>query len=817
MQPSRALLPILLLAAGLAAGGQSLSLRLDWGGAALGRPFPVTGGVPFARGALADADAVRLTARGRPLPLQAEVLAWWPDGSVKWLLLDFQAAPGLERLTLDYGPGVERPPARGIVARAEADAVTVDTGPLKFRVREGGSGFIDDLWFRGTRVAAAGEGRRHFMDFVHTDSPADYRPMSRLVRGGRPDASTLVVDAVILEKRGPLHAVVRVDGRTTYRHVGSTIEGTEAKGACPFRLRLHAYAGQSFLRVEHFFVYEGDGDHDFVRALGLRLPLPPGASTIRFIGDAVVRPEQPVAGLCQQSADDFQVWASDGRAVQVVHLGGRFEGVLDVAGEGAGLAMGVKELWQNHAKGLRADLQARHATIYLWPPEAPPLDFRRHAREWSVGETGEPDDKRSDKPAPFRAQRRPNYRLASKGTGKTHYAFIHLHGPEEKPRDIRALHALVDHRPLLWASPAHYARSLALGRYRERVPGEHEALEEALDAPIRFWRFSQDHFRWYGIWLYGNLCQCINTYLPIGRWERSFGRWGWANGDSMGRLGYALVLQALRKCERADLEFAESYLYNVHDVCSVHSPAYPEHFGSHFAYFKGTSHRHGAWPWACPYTGIRGSHPAGAKIYYYLTGEGHVRDILDEVTQLALTRPSGGMGDGPLGPNAQAFLYKWETTGEARWREKLEEELTGSSLQDASGGWEVMLHAAFGIYNALEEYMELTGDRSLAPLAARFADQAMPEKMKRHWTRLGYYRVYAAAYNITGQRKYAEAIEQMLPLYIEEARKSIALKLPPEAWPGKAGGPRFFADGNSIRDIPFALYALHAARKEGQR
>jgi hypothetical protein len=332
----------------------------------------------------------------------------------------------------------------------------VDTGAVKFRVRADGCGVLDELWFGGKKVSdsvspstalraspatALGASRRlNFMDAIHTDSPADYPPMSRYVRNGKDDPSRLVLTGVKLEKAGPLHAVVLLEGRYTYKLVGSTIEGTAIKGDCPFRLRIHAYAGQSLLKVEHFFYYEGDGDHDFVRSLALKVPLPPAAGSvragsgsdgaaIRFIDGRGATPAAgPLAGLYQQSADAFELWTSDGRAATVAARGHRFEGVLDVTVGGIGVAVGVMDFWQNAAKSLHADLKAGELGIYLWPPESPPLDFRRHAREWSVGETGEPDDKEGTTPAPFE---QPNYRLASKGTGKTHYAMVYLHAPAE--------------------------------------------------------------------------------------------------------------------------------------------------------------------------------------------------------------------------------------------------------------------------------------------------------------------------------------------------------------------------------------------------
>ena len=48
---------------------------------------PVTVGIPFPKGALADKATVTLfDVKGDAVPLQTEVMAVWPDKSIKWLL-----------------------------------------------------------------------------------------------------------------------------------------------------------------------------------------------------------------------------------------------------------------------------------------------------------------------------------------------------------------------------------------------------------------------------------------------------------------------------------------------------------------------------------------------------------------------------------------------------------------------------------------------------------------------------------------------------------------------------------------------------------
>lgn len=69
------------------------------------RDWPVTSGVPFPKGVLGSARHVRL-ADGKPL--QATVTARWPDGSVKWLLLDFRHSGGTADYTLEFGPEISR-------------------------------------------------------------------------------------------------------------------------------------------------------------------------------------------------------------------------------------------------------------------------------------------------------------------------------------------------------------------------------------------------------------------------------------------------------------------------------------------------------------------------------------------------------------------------------------------------------------------------------------------------------------------------------------------------------------------------------------
>lgn len=97
---------------------------------------PVTFGVPFPRTVLADAESLRLFGPdGSSLPIAATPLAKWPDGSLKWVLLDTQlSVPALSEAVFSLASGADRAsPNRATVA----EPLTVEPTPQALTVRSG--------------------------------------------------------------------------------------------------------------------------------------------------------------------------------------------------------------------------------------------------------------------------------------------------------------------------------------------------------------------------------------------------------------------------------------------------------------------------------------------------------------------------------------------------------------------------------------------------------------------------------------------------------------------------------------------------------
>lgn len=220
-------------------------VRLDVEKATVTCTFPVTAGVPFPEGALGSDQQLRL-ADGTPL--QTRVLERWKDGSLKWVLLDFQTAK--PAATLEYGTEVSRKPVVAPVKVAEdRDSVAVDTGKVKFTVNKHKFGLMDSVWLDGEQI-------------ISPQKPAGFYLTGP---DGTVYTSLAAPEEVVVEESGPVRAVVRISGQH---------QSEGGRKFFAYSVRLHAWAGQPFIRVQHTFGNNDTaGDFTDLNSLVLRIPL----------------------------------------------------------------------------------------------------------------------------------------------------------------------------------------------------------------------------------------------------------------------------------------------------------------------------------------------------------------------------------------------------------------------------------------------------------------------------------------------------------------------------------------------------------------
>ena len=192
---------------------------------------PVRSGVPFPEGTLGSSRNMRLLdASGNEVMLQTRTLGRWPDGTVKWALVDFQAdvaAVSEVEYTLEYGSEVCRTKCEtSLEVSEDGDGITVETGRLRIRCDRSMFGPFSEISRGGERYI---EGS----DIVITGAD------EREYRSNNAKAETLEV-----EESGPVHCIVRVEGRHVSEDGGSLLRSM---------FRVHAYAGAGYVRVDHTF------------------------------------------------------------------------------------------------------------------------------------------------------------------------------------------------------------------------------------------------------------------------------------------------------------------------------------------------------------------------------------------------------------------------------------------------------------------------------------------------------------------------------------------------------------------------------------
>jgi hypothetical protein len=271
------------------AGRERVTLTVAGSAAASSCAVPVRSGVPFPRGVLGSSANLRLLGTdGEEIPTQARTLGRWPDGTVKWALLDFQTTgrEGPERTcTVEYGSQVTRADcATSLQVHEHPDRVIVDTGRV-------------GITFDRTR----------------------FGPFAAITRGGRPylTGARLVVTgtdgteyvstrsqaaSVRVEEAGPLCCIVVSAG--THR---------SSDGDRLFRsiFRVHAFAGLPYVRVEHTFVNDNP-DSMFTSIASMVLQIDVASGGIRQIDLRQTHDERAVVGgTARRGRLDGSVTAGD--------------------------------------------------------------------------------------------------------------------------------------------------------------------------------------------------------------------------------------------------------------------------------------------------------------------------------------------------------------------------------------------------------------------------------------------------------------------------------------------------------------------------
>ena len=220
-------------------------------------------GVPLAQGVVHDADTLALRVAGKTLPTQADALARWDDGSVKWALLTVAKLGDVPSGRTAAEVITRRPSrAKGLVVRKTSAGVRVDTGKLRFTIAASGPIVKRFDTLRGKQWKQRAASLDLSMTIEHPAGRVTYRASDEI--------DTRSID---IESHGPHRAVVCVRG--THRSASGETFG-------PYTLRFEIVAGRADLRLTHSFIFDGDPFADFVRASEVLLTAKVGSKDQRF-------------------------------------------------------------------------------------------------------------------------------------------------------------------------------------------------------------------------------------------------------------------------------------------------------------------------------------------------------------------------------------------------------------------------------------------------------------------------------------------------------------------------------------------------------
>lgn len=670
-----------------------------------------TWGMPWPRGLHRASTRFVLQDGERSVALQSWPLGFWPDGSLKWTA---HALAGGQRL--GDGPfevvATRRPPEPDTPLRVRESeaAIEIDTGTIVCRVLRKGPHLIESIARGGRECLRNGK-----LIALRQDRPA--------IDGDGTIAQEICesrIETATLEQRGPLRAVVKLEGR----HASAS-----GRQWLPFVVRLYFYAGSNAVRMLHTIVFDGDEALDFIRGLGVRFgtPLtdPLHDRHIRFAGErdgvfgeavrgltglrrnaglaarraqidgraapdiaAPVRDRLhliPAFGdwtLLQAGADAFTIRkrTAKGHAWLDADRGRRASGLGYIGGPSGGVAFGIRNFWQSHPAQLdirRAHEAAAETTMWLWAPDAAPMDLRFY----HDGLGQDTFEKQLEGLEITYEDYEPGFGTAH-GVARTSELMLWM--CEATPDRERFAQLAAELRTPARLVPT--SRTLERARVfggTFSLPDPTRARDRQIDEKLAwlfdFYARQQDERSWYGFWNYGDVMHTYDADRHV--WRYDVGGYAWDNSELSTDIWLWLYFM---RSTRADVfRFAEAMTRHTGEV-DVH----------HLGRFAPLGSRHNVMHWGCSAKQLRISTALNRRYYYYLTADERTGDLMREQIEGARTLravraerklpyartqtpvdPDGEYAYLSFGTDwgsiAGAWLTEWERTRDPKMRERL--------------------------------------------------------------------------------------------------------------------------------------------------
>ncbi|KAB8222780.1 hypothetical protein BDV33DRAFT_229344 [Aspergillus novoparasiticus] len=686
-----------------------------------------TFGVPWPRGKYwPDRTAFTCSShRNKSIALQSWVIAYWPDGSIKWTAHAFAAdtdvADSYSVEAIPTTPKHLEPVNAGISIKRDAcaDFIEIDTGKVRVVFSTTGSEIIKSIVLNnGTTIGQNGR----LIVFSKT-----WLPTEKDTSNNHQFLSS--IESVYIDQEGPIRALLTVRGN----HCAVDIDGRSQAPWLPFILRFYLYYNSDIIRIIHTITYDGDPQTRFIEGIGIQFDVPlkdelPYNRHVRFagVGDGVFgEAVQGVTGLrrdpgssvrtsqingeplppmdtwhdevgkymkwvpcwndysiSQLSPDGYTMKKRTAAGHSWVNIpGGTQAGGLAYLGGATrgGLGLGMRYFWERYPTGLdirHANAAIGEITLWLYSPSAEAMDLRPY-HDGLGQETYDDEldalrityeDWEDETGTPY-------------GIARTNEIFLFTFDHTPTSAQLSSSVQYMRNPPVVIPDPEYILQTGALGTFWSRgdsskkiTPAEAE-INRNLDFLFEFYKKQISQRRWYGFWDHGDI---MHTYDEDRHaWCYDIGGYAWDNSELSPDL--FLWLYFLRTSREDVYRLAEALTRHTGEVDVYH-----------IGPWKGLGTRHGVQHWSDSCKQARISNALYRWIFYYLTGgDERTGELLDETLHAEMTflaldpyrkvrrdkesyEPTAGAVSISLGTDWSAFAASWFIAWERRapgWEE----------------------------------------------------------------------------------------------------------------------------------------------------